>query len=465
MELNKAIQEKVRAYQEDMIRDIFSLVAIDSVKTAAVEGKPFGAGPAAALAKSKEIAEALGFTAVNLDNYCTYAQMGEGEQKIGILAHVDIVPLGEGWTKNPLGGDRENGFIYGRGVSDNKGPCVMSLYAMKIVRELGIPIHKNVRVIMGANEESGMQCVKHYREVEGGFDYGFTPDAAFPVTFGEKGSYRANFSAGKLGKGEVKLLSVQGGTAANVVCPAVDALLDCGKQSETVAEKFKAYLSRNDLGGQVSHSAEGITTLRLVGKAAHASTPQLGVNSISHMMAFLAEVTEEIPFVQAYNACIGLGFNGEKCGVDLSDQYGRLTFNVGLISTQDDTVTASIDIRYPVTILDFAPHAAVIAEHLTASGAVLSGVRIGKPLFVDPNSDLVRVLSEVYVEVTGDTVNQPGTMGGGTYAKGFDHCVAFGAEFAGDDNRIHNTDECLQIEKMLKATEIIAHALIKLLSL
>ena len=464
MELNKAIQEKVRAYQEDMIRDIFSLVAIDSVKTAAVKGKPFGAGPAAALVKSKEIAEALGFTAVNLDNYCTYAQMGEGEQKIGILAHVDIVPLGEGWTKNPLGGDRGNGFIYGRGVSDNKGPCVMSLYAMKIVRELGIPVHKNVRVIMGANEESGMQCVKHYREVEGGFDYGFTPDAAFPVTFGEKGGYHANFSASKLGKGEVKLISIQGGTAGNVVCPAVDALLDCGGQAKAIEEKFMAYLAQNGLGGQVSQSPAGMV-LRLVGTAAHASTPQLGVNSISHMMAFLAEVTEEIPFVIGYNACIGLGFNGEKAGVDLSDQYGRLTFNVGLISSQDDTVTASIDIRYPVTILDFTPHADTIAARFNANAFTLSGVRIGKPLFVDPNSDLVRVLSEVYVEVTGDTVNQPGTMGGGTYAKGFDHCVAFGAEFVGDENRIHNTDECLEIEKMLKATEIIVHALIKLLSL
>jgi len=464
MELNKAIQEKVRAYQDDMIRDIFSLVAIDSVKTAAVEGKPFGEGPAAALVKSKEIAEALGFTAVNLDNYCTYAQMGEGNQKIGILAHVDIVPLGEGWTKNPLGGDIENGFIFGRGVSDNKGPCVMSLYAMKVVRDLGIPVHKNVRVIMGANEESGMQCVKHYREVEGGFDYGFTPDAAFPVTFGEKGGYHANFSASKLGKGEVKLISIKGGTAGNVVCPAVEAVLNCGGQAKAVEEKFTAYLAQNGLGGKVSQSPDGMV-LRLVGTAAHASTPQLGVNSISHMMAFLASVTEEIPFVIAYNACIGLGFNGEKCGVDLSDEYGRLTFNVGLISTQDDTVTASIDIRYPVTIQDFAPHADTIAAHLNAFGVTLSGVRIGKPLFVDPNSDLVRVLSEVYVDVTGDTVNQPATMGGGTYAKGFDHCVAFGAEFVGDENRIHNTDEHLAIEKMLKATEIIVHALIKLISL
>ncbi len=115
-----------------------------------------------------------------------YTHSGEGKERIGVLGHVDIVPLGEGWSKNPLGGDRDEKFIYGRGVSDNKGPCVMSLYALKIVQELGIPLTKEVRIIMGANEESGMQCVKYYREKEGGFDYAFSPDASFPVTFGEK---------------------------------------------------------------------------------------------------------------------------------------------------------------------------------------------------------------------------------------------------------------------------------------
>ncbi len=461
MDLKQQVHAKVWGYQEDMIRDIFELVAVDSVKTEAKEGKPFGDGPAEALVKAEAVAKRLGFQTTNLDNYVVYTHSGKGKERIGVLGHVDIVPLGEGWTKKPLGGDRDEKFIYGRGVSDNKGPCVMSLYALKIIQELGIPLTKEVRIIMGANEESGMQCVKYYREKEGGFDYAFSPDAAFPVTFGEKGSYRANFSGSKLGKGSVQLLSAKGGNAPNVVCPACDVVLLAGSESNKIQAAFEAYLAAHQLHGKVTVSGNELH-LRLEGIAAHASRPELGVNSISHMMAFLGTVLEDVPFVNGYNRCVGMAYNGENCGVDVSDEYGRLTFNVGMISTENDTITSTIDIRFPVTIQDFTPHAETIVQSFAAGGLEIKGARIGKPLFVAPDSPLVKILSEVYVDITGDTVNQPATMGGGTYAKNFDNCVAFGAEFVGDENNIHNIDERIEIEKMLKATEIIVHALIRL---
>jgi len=463
MEIKQLVQEKVRAYQEDIIRDIFELVAVDSVKTEAQEGKPFGEGPAEALVKAEAVAKRLGFKTTNLDNYVVYTHSGEGKERIGVLGHVDIVPLGEGWSKKPLGGDRDEKFIYGRGVSDNKGPCVMSLYALKIVQELGIPLTKEVRIIMGANEESGMQCVKYYREKEGGFDYAFSPDASFPVTFGEKGSYRATFSASKQGKGTVKLISAKGGNAPNVICPACMVVLEAGAEANNVKEAFLAYLAAHDLHGKAEEKGAELH-LRLEGVAAHASRPELGINSISHMMAFLGTVLEEVPFVNGYNQCVGMAYNGENCGVDVSDEYGRLTFNIGMISTEADTITATIDIRYPVTIQDFTPHAETIVRNFAACGLEIKGARSGKPLFVAPDSPLVKILSDVYVDITGDTVNQPATMGGGTYAKNFDNCVAFGAEFVGDENNIHNVDERLEVEKMLKATEIITHALIRLIT-
>jgi len=462
MDFKQQVHEKVKAYQEDMIRDIFEIVSVDSVKTEAKEGKPFGDGPAAALAKAEMVAKRLGFKTTNLDNYVVYTHSGEGKERIGVLGHVDIVPLGEGWSKNPLGGDRDAKFIYGRGVSDNKGPSVMSLYALKIIQELGIPLTKEVRIVLGANEESGMLCVKHYREIEGGFDYAFAPDAAFPVTFGEKGSYRANFSGSKVGKGNVKLISAKGGNAPNVVCPACDVVLHAGQETGSIKEQFMAYLAAHQLHGNAQEEASELH-LRLEGVAAHASRPELGINSISHMMAFLGTVLEDVPFVNGYNTCVGMAYNGENCGVDVSDQYGRLTFNIGMISTEDNTITSTIDIRYPVTIQDFAPHAESILNCFSACGLEIKGARTGKPLFVAPDSPLVKILSEVYVDITGDTVNKPATMGGGTYAKNFDNCVAFGAEFVGDENSIHNVDERIEIAKMLKATEIIVHALVRLL--
>lgn len=463
-DLKQKVKEKVLAYKEDMIKDIFQLVSVDSVKEEALPNKPFGAGPALALDKAYDIATRLGFEAVNLDNYVVYTHSGRGNKRIGVLGHVDIVPLGEGWSKNPLGGDRDEEFIYGRGVSDNKGPCIMSLYALKIIQELGIPLNKEVRIIMGANEETGMQCVKYYREKEGGFDYAFSPDASFPVTFGEKGGFSARFSASKLSDEEVKLISVKGGNASNVVCPKVNAILETETKQEEIATKFAQYVAANQLKGHTIIKENKIE-LELEGVAAHASTPQYGVNAISHLMAFLGEIIPRVPFVQGYNKCIGLAYNGENCGVDLQDEYGRLTFNVGLIYTEEDKIGASIDIRYPVTIQDFTPHSEELTKNFTACGFELKNVRIGKPLFVPPDSPLIQVLSSVYVEVTGDTVNKPTTMGGGTYAKNFDNCVAFGASFVGESNNIHNVDERLNIENMMKATEIITHAIIKLLAL
>ncbi|NLN82919.1 MAG: dipeptidase PepV [Firmicutes bacterium] len=464
-DLRQKVKEKVWSYKEDMIKDIFELVAIESVQTEAKPGMPFGEGPALALDKSLEIAQRLGFEAVNLDNYVVYTHSGQGKERIGVLGHVDVVPLGEGWTKKPLGGDRDEEFIYGRGVSDNKGPCIMSLYALKIIKELGIELNKEVRILMGANEESGMQCVRYYREKEGGFDYAFSPDASFPVTFGEKGGFSARFSASKVGPGPVKLIHIKGGTAGNVVCPKVDVVLEAEQQEhDEVLEKFTAYLAANDLKGQ-SIIKENEIQLQLEGVAAHASTPEQGVNAISHMMGFLQTIMPHVPFVAGYNQCIGLAYNGENCGVDLHDEYGRLTFNVGVINTEEDLITANIDIRYPVTIEDFSPHRDTLLANLEKCGFEVKNVRMGKPLFVPPESPLIKTLSAVYEEITGDTENKPTTMGGGTYAKNFDNCVAFGATFVGENNNIHNVDERQNIENILRATEIITHAIIRLLSL
>jgi succinyl-diaminopimelate desuccinylase len=123
-----------------------------------------------------------------MDNYAGYIEMGEGEDLIGILCHVDVVPEGTGWTHPPYSAEVEDGFLYGRGVSDDKGPFIMALYAMQYVRDsFDVPLNKRVRLVIGANEESGSAGVKRYKEIEGGFTCGFSPDAGFPLIFGEKG--------------------------------------------------------------------------------------------------------------------------------------------------------------------------------------------------------------------------------------------------------------------------------------
>ena len=137
---------------EDMLAALARLVQYNSVQGEALPGKPFGEGPAAALAEGLKIAEEMGFKTVNLDNYCGYAEMGEGKEIIGIAAHLDIVPAGDGWDTDPFTMTRKGDKVYGRGVSDDKGAVIASLYAMQAVKESGIPMNKRVRLLMGCNE-------------------------------------------------------------------------------------------------------------------------------------------------------------------------------------------------------------------------------------------------------------------------------------------------------------------------
>ena len=181
------MKEQIHTLSEEMIANLGRLVAIDSQLGTPEEGKPFGAGPAKALEEGLKIAEELGFKTVNLDHYCGYAEMGEGEEIVGIAGHLDIVPVGGDWTYDPFKLTRDGDHVYGRGTTDDKGPVLEALYAMKLLRDSGVKLNKRVRLIMGCNEETGSKCMEHYNEVAEELSCGFTPDANFPCIHGEKG--------------------------------------------------------------------------------------------------------------------------------------------------------------------------------------------------------------------------------------------------------------------------------------
>ena len=181
------IKEQIHGLTEEMLTNLGRLVAIDSQLGTPAEGKPFGEGPAKALEEGLKIAQELGFKTVNLDNYCGYAEMGEGDEIVGIAGHLDIVPVGGDWSYDPFKLTREGDYVYGRGTTDDKGPVLEALYAMKLLRDSGVKLNKRVRLIMGCNEETGSKCMEHYNEVAEELSCGFTPDASFPCIHGEKG--------------------------------------------------------------------------------------------------------------------------------------------------------------------------------------------------------------------------------------------------------------------------------------
>lgn len=448
------IKERINFYKEEMKADLGKLVSYNSVFENPTEEYPFGKVNAECLAEALKMAEKCGLNPVNLDNYCGYGEIGEGEQVIGILGHLDIVPAGEGWNTDPFTMTEIDGKLYGRGVTDDKGAVVASAYALRILKDMGVEFNKKVRLIMGSNEESGSRCLAHYVEKMGHIDYGFTPDANFPGIFGEKGMVGGSFSSKT-----TSIINITGGTVSNAVCNHCITEIPAKSCDVNV---LKEYFTKQNMQAEITEKETIV--LDVWGTAAHASTPEFGVNAISHTMKALKEAGFEDDFVDFYNEKIGLGYNGENCGCDFKDEYGLLTFNNGVIKMDNGIITGSIDIRFPVTLKKETIMEA-LQKGFESDKGVLNQIGGVDPLFYPKDSDLVRSLLSAYQQVTGDMESQPMTMGGGTYAKGIKNCIAFGCEFEDEDCHIHDANEFMRLDVFYLQVEIYAQAILNLLAL
>ncbi len=451
------VRAMVEGYRSELLDRLSTLVAINSREGTPLPDAPFGEGPRKVLDTALQMMKDDGFTAVDLDHYIGYAEMGEGKELIGIVGHLDIVPANkeDGWDTDPFVMTEKDGILYGRGVADDKGAVVASMIAMKVIRDMGIPVKKRVRLIMGTNEETGSRCLKHYVEKEGSVDYGFTPDGDFPGIHGEKGMLAAEYRSKKTG-----IRAISGGTARNVVCPKCTVEVDKCSFSK---RKLEDYFNNNSLEYSIEEK-ESTVEITVIGTAAHASLPELGVNAISWLMTGLHEAGYQDPFVEFYCSHFGTHTDGTGVGLNVSDEYGALTLNNGVISMEDGVITGSIDIRFPVTYTG-KQIVKLFSEHLEDEGGIIEIKGTHDPLFFPADSPLVKLLLEAYQEVTGDMETQPMTIGGGTYAKSIDNTIAFGCAFPGKDYRIHNTNEWVPVDELLLQAEIYVNAIIKLLNI
>ena len=451
--MTDSIQNKILSYKDEMLNNLARLVQYNSVQSEALPGKPFGEMPAAVLAEALQIAEELGFKTTNLDNYCGYAEMGEGKDIIGIAGHLDIVPAGDGWSTDPFKMTQIGDRVYGRGTTDDKGPVIASLYAMKLIKDSGRPMNKRVRMIFGCNEETGSLCMKHYREVEEPLAMGFTPDASFPCIHGEKGSMRIEVTSKN-----TKIIDVHGGFVSNAVCHQCTTVIP----AEISKEALEAALAKTALKSFTVTEENGTLTIFAEGVAAHASLPLLGVNAAGCTMQALADAGFRDDFVEFYNSRIGTTCDGIGCGLKFEDEFGALTLNNGLISMKDGVITCTLDIRVPVTVTEEQLRSSS-APYLENEQGKMEILRIGKPLFYPKDSALIKALSSAYKDVTGDTEHEAEVIGGGTYAKSLPGIVGFGPEMPGMDYRIHNADEFMIIPEFLQCVEIYTKAIENLL--
>jgi succinyl-diaminopimelate desuccinylase len=451
------IIRRVEAYRTEIVRRLGLLVSIPSVRGEAEENAPFGREPARALDTALELLKQDGFKTVNLDHYAGYAELGRGEEVIGVIGHLDVVPASreDGWHSDPFTMKQEGDTLYGRGVSDDKGAVAASMIALKVLKDAGVDCSKRIRLIMGTNEESGSRGLQYYVEKEGHVDYGFTPDGDFPGVYGEKGMIGAVYRSKS-----TSLLDVEGGQARNIVCAKVTAKVAKNTYS---GKLLRDYFNNRDIAFEIEEG-NAADVLTVYGRAAHASTPEMGVNAISQLFTGLHAAGMQDPFVDFYCSHFGLETNGASLGAALSDEYGSLTLNCGMITMKDGVIEGSIDIRFPVTMTSRQVLKAM-EGHLEDEGGKIEIIDTVEPLFFAPDSPLVTSLAQAYVEMTGDQEHTPMTIGGGTYAKEIHNTIAFGCAFPERDYHIHNADEWVTVDELVQQAEIYVLALLKLLEL
>lgn len=451
------VKSMAEGYRDEIVKRLGKLVSINSAEGKPRKDAPFGEGPKEALHAALNMLKEDGFKTVNLDNYIGYGEIGEGEELIGIVGHLDVVPAHkeDGWDTDPFKMVEKDGILYGRGVSDDKGAVVASMIAMKILKDMNIPLKKRIRLIMGTNEETGSKGLEYYVAHDEEPSYGFTPDGDFPCIYGEKGMVHASYQSK-----QTNIHDIDGGTAGNIVCRNCYAVVDRCSFSR---KKLEDYFNNNNLEYNIEENGDTVK-INVQGVAAHASTPELGVNAIAHLFTGLKQAGFQDPFVDFFCSHIGLHTDGDGLGLKLSDEYGALTLNCGYIHMHDGVIEGNLDIRFPVT-MQGRTVVKGMQPYLEDDGGkvIVSGTT--EPLFFPSDSPLVTSLTEAYQEVTGDTETQPMVIGGGTYAKGIANTIAFGCAFPGKDYKIHNANEWCPVDDLVKQAEIYVHGIMKLLEL
>ena len=458
--MKQKITEFIYSHREEMVDTIRQLVEIPSVKGEAKPGAPFGTEPRRALDKMLEICRDMGFvTSCHDDVVGTADYSPAGNVALGILGHLDVVPAEPlNWSCPPYQLTRTDGKLLGRGVIDDKGPCVAALYALYCVKELGIPLKKGVRLLFGTDEENGSEDLEIYCRGNKLPPMVFTPDASFPLINIEKGMIRADI-LGEYQPGSV--VSFSGGSIPNAVPDKAEAVL-----RGIPYEEVRAVIAANSTGAVLTADTEpnGDITLHCSGRSAHASTPQTGVNAVTALIATLNRLplregqqreiirglAEKFPFGETDGRSAALKVQDEKSGA--------LTLTFSKFAMHDGKVSGCIDIRYPVCV-ELEDVVAGLSAALEQSGVHYGRNMEEKPHIVPEDSEFVQKLLRVYSEVEGE----PGrciAIGGGTYVHTVEGGVAFGVERGDTDYHMHSNDEFITEEELLKDAVLFACAIV-----
>lgn len=452
------IRSWLRDHEQELLDDTVRMLRIPSLDSEALPNAPFGRTNREALDLALSLTKKWGMKTVDIDGYVGYGEFGQGDRLVMSLGHLDVVPVGDGWKHEPFGAEIDGGFIYARGSTDDKGPTMASLYAMRAIMECAPNVPARLRQVFGCNEESGFKCVHRYMETEEAPTYGIAPDSAWPLIHAEKGICDLVVSV-PLPKGELTLLEASGGQRPNIVVDAAEAKLRVAASArshveERIADAWDANV-KTSWAGDVLH-------IKAKGKAAHGSTPFMGDSAATRLFRYILDLApldvhdayEEI-FLTTHPSGAGIGIHGED------DVSRDLTSNLGIVSVEAGRLVLLFNVRYPVTWTGAQLQAKCEAYLAELKGDFkLDVARDSPPLYFPLDHPLVKAICDVVREETG-LERKPGVMGGGTYARAVPNTVSVGTCWEGDGNA-HETDERYKVEHLFRASRVYAHILYRL---
>lgn len=472
-ELLVRAEEWIAAHREEYITELQAIARIPSVSRAdlAQPGAPFGPDCRRVLDYALERGRHYGFDTADHDGYAGSITWGDFDHAIGVIAHLDVVPVGDGWVYPPFGATYlpEQDVLIGRGVDDNKSAMIAGLFAMRMLREFGIPMRHGIRLICGTSEETGMQDMQALRRMGHRFpDTSLVPDAGFPVNYAQKGMIDGAITAACEGN----LLQLDAGSVRNVIPD--EAVCTIAADIEAV----RTALSNADAADialvDIAPVTDG-TRITAKGKSGHAAFPAGGDNAIGRLARVLdASGLLEGSCREAIAALARLtaDASGVTEGVAFSDEpSGELTLVYGVAHLKDGQLTLSVDCRYPVT-MDGAALEVGLRRAWGDMGYAVKEFDLSEPFYIPVDDPRVQTLMALYRDVTGRD-DPPYAMGGGTYSRAVPGAISFGPGMPGvkrdysaflpeGHGGAHGRDEVLPIGKMLDCSKIYVAALVEL---
>lgn len=440
----------VLEHKEELINRTKELLAIPSVLTKFDPNSetPFGEAINKSLHYMLDLAQEDEFITKNIKNYAAHIEYGSGKEILGILCHLDVVPVGEGWSHPPFSPIIKDGKLYARGSSDDKGPTMAAYFALKLLKEMKFESTKRVRIILGTDEETAWRGIEEYFKTEQMPEIGFAPDASFPLIYGEKGILSFDVTGKVM---DTDLITFNAGDRYNVVPEYAECTLRVDLKDE-----FLKYLSFNGLKGEIVDNKYIVH-----GKSAHAMQPNLGINAAFILAEFLNQHINN-DFIKYICEFLTFDHLAEKLNIDHhDDEMKDFTMNPAVFNFTRQSFKIGVNCRYPKgwdkASAKINLEASVKKFHFKYQ--ILDDMPVH---YVSKDDELVQTLHQAYIKYTDDTESELITIGGGTYSRSLKKAVAFGPNMPGRKDVAHQLDEYIHVEDLLKATAIYMEAIYQL---